>query len=106
MEQDEWNSSPIQTQKLAQISPEVAKGLPRDIMNCLLGIAVVHMAVRSPSDRQIERLALETKVNIFQSVHDLFQHPQKQRADVLLTCINLLFAMDVCHEFPPFLYRC
>jgi hypothetical protein len=95
VEQPQSYHLPISLQRIAPISPEMARQLPRDISNCILGVAAVHMAWQNPGNRSIERLALETKVRVFQSINGLFEHPEHQRADVLYTCITLMFAMDV-----------
>lgn len=73
----------------------MARLLPRDISNCIFGVAAVHMAAQNPGNRALERLALETKVRVFHNITGLFEHPENQRADVLYTCITLMFAMDV-----------
>ncbi|CAO2648291.1 Nn.00g075580.m01.CDS01 [Neocucurbitaria sp. VM-36] len=80
--------------QIARLSPEAVQNLPRDVLNCILGTAAVHMAVRHPGNRPMQRLALETKVTLFQGINRLFQHPQSQRADLLLCYIALMFAMD------------
>jgi hypothetical protein len=69
--------------------------LPREILNCILGVAAVHMAARNPANRAMERIALETKVSLFQGINRLFQESQHQRVDVLFCCMSLMFAMDV-----------
>jgi hypothetical protein len=95
VEQSPSPQLPVTIEKTATISPEAAHQLPRDILNCLLGVSAVHMAARNPGNLSIERLSLETKVGLFQSIKNLFKYPGNQRADVLLTCITLMFAMDV-----------
>jgi hypothetical protein len=85
----------ITGRRLAPLSSENVKRLPRDILNAILGNAAMHMVARNPGNSSIERLALETKVALFQSMSRLFQHPLDQRPDVLFCCITLLFAMDV-----------
>lgn len=80
---------------LAPLTPEAVQKLPRDLLNCILGIAAVHLAARHPGNRQIERVALETKVGLFQGINRLFQGPKDQGADLLFCCIALMFAMDV-----------
>jgi hypothetical protein len=81
--------------KVATISPLVAQTLPRDLLKCILGIAAVHMAARNPGNRPVERLALEAKVCLFESINSAFQQPERQRADVLFACTHLMFAMHV-----------
>jgi hypothetical protein len=81
---------------LATISPRAAQELPRDVLNCILGTAAVHMAVRNPGNQAIARLALETKVNLFEGINSTFREAQNQRADVLFVCTMLMYAMDVC----------
>jgi hypothetical protein len=80
------------------ISAQVAQKLPKTIINCILGISAVHMASRHPEDRDMERLALETKVNVFQSYNRLMQISQEQdcvQPDVVICSGILIFAMDV-----------
>ncbi|KAF2826500.1 hypothetical protein CC86DRAFT_406762 [Ophiobolus disseminans] len=86
---------PVTIRKIALISPQVAKALPRDFLNCVLGTAAVHMAERNPGNRQIQNLALEAKVFLFEGINAAFQQPQRQRADVLFACTTLMFAMDI-----------
>lgn len=84
--------------EIPQITPKHAQLLPKSIFNALLGIAAVHMASRNPSNAALERLALETKVNIFQSHNRLLSMAQNQldhRPDVVISCGILIFAMDV-----------
>lgn len=84
--------------RLAPLSHETAQRLPRTIVNCILGIAAVHMASRNPGNRALERLALETKVNVFQSHNSLLQashHQADQQPDVVICSGILIFAMDV-----------
>lgn len=78
--------------------PEYTRQLPKSIVNCLLGISVVHMASRNPRNPEIERMALETKVNVLQSHNQLLGMPQNrldQRPDIVIACAVLIFAMDV-----------
>ncbi|KAF2688724.1 hypothetical protein K458DRAFT_151697 [Lentithecium fluviatile CBS 122367] len=85
-------------QHIAPLSHETAQRLPRSIVNCILGIAAVHMASRNPGNRALERLALETKVNVFQSHNRLLQMPQDQiehQPDVVICSGILIFAMDL-----------
>lgn len=86
---------PITLHKVAAISPDIAQSLPRDFLNCILGTAAVHMAARNPGNRSIERMALEAKVCLFESISAAFQQPEHQRADVLFACTTLMFAMDI-----------
>jgi hypothetical protein len=80
---------------MAPITPRVAQTLPRNLLNCLLGNAAVHMALRHPGNPSVERLVLEAKVSLFEGISSAFQQPHQQRADVLFTCTTLMFAMDV-----------
>ena len=83
---------------IAPLNQEYAQQLPKSIVNCLLGIAAVHMASRNPGSVSLERLALETKANVFQSHNQLLRMPQSQldqRPDVVISCGILIFAMDV-----------
>lgn len=73
----------------------MAQSLPRDFLNCILGVAAVHLAVRNPGNRPIQNLALEAKVGLFEGINAAFQQPQRQRADVLLACTTAMLAMDV-----------
>jgi hypothetical protein len=77
------------------MSPDAVRGLPRIFLNCILGVAAVYMAVRNPGNCRIERLALETKVSVFEGMSNAFQHAQHHRADVLYACITLMFIMEV-----------
>jgi hypothetical protein len=86
---------PVILPSLARISPQAAQELPRDILNCILGTAAVHMAFRNPSNQAIGRLALEMKVRLFQGINNAFQEPQNRRADILFVCTTLMYAMDV-----------
>lgn len=61
------------------------------------------MAARNPGYRPIERLALETKTNLFQGLTRMLQSPHKQRPDVLFCCIILMFAMDVSSPLSAFI---
>jgi hypothetical protein len=81
--------------KMASISPYATQGLPREFLNCILGISAVHYAVRNPNNHMVRRLALEMKVSLFEGINNAFQQPQRQRADVLFACTTLMFAMDV-----------
>jgi N-acetyl-gamma-glutamylphosphate reductase len=87
---------PIVVRKMAEITPQTAQLLPRDFLNAILSVAAVHMAVRNPANRSIGRLALEIKNRFFEGINNAVQQPQHQRADVLIVCITLLFAMEVC----------
>jgi hypothetical protein len=62
----------------------------------ILANAAVHMASRQPANRTLERLALEAKVQGFQSFNALIQSPQNQQPDVIVAAGILVFAMDVC----------
>ncbi|KAF2443782.1 hypothetical protein P171DRAFT_43932 [Karstenula rhodostoma CBS 690.94] len=56
------------------------------------------MASHNPGNLEIERLALETKVNVLQSHNQFLRLPQNQldqRPDVAITCAVLIFAMDL-----------
>jgi hypothetical protein len=88
--------------EIVPLSLELIEKLPRDLVNCILGNAAVHMASRQPGNRQLERLALETKVNIFQSFNRLLHSPQNQQPDVIICCGMLIFAIDVRipNDFP------
>jgi hypothetical protein len=66
---------PITLRKVAAISPDAAQSLPRDFLNCILGTTAVHMAARNPGNRPVERLALEAKVCLFESINTAFQQP-------------------------------
>ncbi|KAF1829054.1 hypothetical protein BDW02DRAFT_185015 [Decorospora gaudefroyi] len=81
--------------KIAPLTSESLRSLPSEIVSCILGISAVHMATRDPGNRATERIALETKVNLFERIKSLFQEPQNQRVDVLLCCMSLIFAMDL-----------
>lgn len=84
--------------KCAPLSLETARKLPKSVVDCILGIAAVHQASRNPGNLSLERLALETKVNVFQNHNRLLQMPQQrleQRPDVVICCGILIFAMDV-----------
>jgi hypothetical protein len=86
---------------IAPLSPEMAEKLPRIIVNSILGIAAVHMAARNPGNRALERLALETKVNVFQNHNRLLQMSKNQaehRPDVVICSGILIFAMDVSNS--------
>ncbi|KAF2471193.1 uncharacterized protein BDR25DRAFT_313817 [Lindgomyces ingoldianus] len=80
---------------IAPLSFDLIQKLPKDIVNCILGNAAVHMASRQPENMQLERLALETKVNVFQSFNRLLQSPQNQQPDVIICCGILIYAMDL-----------
>ncbi|KAF2183869.1 hypothetical protein K469DRAFT_710248 [Zopfia rhizophila CBS 207.26] len=80
---------------IARLSLDVIQKLPRDIVNCILGNAAVHMASRQLGNRQLERLALEAKVKVFQSFNRLLQSPQNQQPDVIVCCGILIYAMDL-----------
>ena len=83
---------------IAPLSHDMIQRLPRSIVNCILGIAAVHMASRNPGNRVMERLALETKENVFQSHNRLLQTPHYQadhQPDVVICSGILIFAMDV-----------
>jgi hypothetical protein len=68
------------------------------MVNCVLGIAAVHMLSQQPENAAMERLALETKVNVFQS-HNRLLHMPRHHLDYqpnVVVCIGILiFAMDV-----------
>jgi hypothetical protein len=94
---------PMTSPKLASITTRVAHELPRDILNCILTTSAVHYAARDPQNQAIGRLALEMKAGLFEGMSNTFQQPQRQRADVLFTCITLMFAIDVGkHAIYPF----
>jgi len=86
---------PITLRRIAPLSPDIVQTLPPDFLNCVLGISAVHMAGRNSGNRQIQNLALEAKVKLFEGINSAFQQPQRQRADVLFACTTLMFAMDV-----------
>jgi hypothetical protein len=81
------------------MTPRAAQELPRDILNCILGTAAVHMAVRNPGNQAIGQLALEMKVSLFEGINNAFQNSQHRRADILFVCTTLMYAMDVCSHF-------
>ncbi|KAF1961084.1 hypothetical protein CC80DRAFT_229743 [Byssothecium circinans] len=84
--------------QLAPLSHGVTQKLPRSIVNCILGIAAVHMASRHPGNRAWERLALETKVNIFQSYNRSMKSAENHtdlQPDVVICTGILIFAMDL-----------
>lgn len=83
------------THGVATLTPDIMRRLPKDIVNCILGNAAVHMASRQPGNRALETLALESKYNIFRSFNGLLDSPQHQRADVIIANLILIFAMDV-----------
>lgn len=80
---------------IAPLSREMMKKLPRVVVNGILGNAAVHMASRQPGNASLERLALETKVKVFQSFNGLLQCSHDQQPDVIITASALVFAMDV-----------
>ena len=88
--------------EFAPLSPEHIQQLPKSIVNCLLAISAVYMLLRNPGNTVIERLALETKINAFQTHNRVLRNPQQQldrRPDVVVSCGVLIFAMDVgCYE--------
>jgi hypothetical protein len=90
-----YNQHPITHRKLATISPDAARKLPRIFLNCILGVSAVHMAVRNPGNGATSQLALETKVGVFEVMNIAFQQPYHHRADVLYGCILLMFVMEV-----------
>jgi hypothetical protein len=87
--------SPATAYKIASLTPNSIQSLPPEILNCILGISAVHMAASDPSNCASERTALEAKVTMFEGCNHLFQEPQRQRVDLLLCCMSLVFAMDV-----------
>jgi hypothetical protein len=82
------------TREVATLTPDIMRRLPKDIMNCILGNAAVHMASRQPGNRALETLALESKSNVLQSFNSLLDSPQNQRPDVVISVGLLIFAMD------------
>jgi hypothetical protein len=87
------------TRRIIPMSHELAQKLPKSIIDCILGIAAVHMAVRNPGNAALERLALETKVNVLQNHNRRLHMPHdqaEQRPDVLISSGLLIYAMDVC----------
>lgn len=85
--------------RIAPLTPGYVQQLPKSVVNCLLGIAAVHMASRNLEDRDIERVALKAKVNILECHNQLLRVPKNllgQRPDILIACGVLIFAMDVC----------
>ena len=87
------------TRAVATLTPDIMRRLPKDIVNCILGNAAVHMASRQPGNRALETLALESKYNIFRSFNGLLDSPQHQRPDVIIANLMLIFAMDVSSMF-------
>jgi hypothetical protein len=92
----ERNQHPVTHRRLATVTPDAVRELPRIFLNCILGVAAVHMAVRDPGNRSASQLALETKVGVFECMSIAFQQAHDQRADVLYACILLMFNMEVC----------
>jgi hypothetical protein len=89
------NQHPINHRRLATISPDASRRLPRIFLNCILGVTALHMAARNPGSFRISQLALKTKVCVFEGMSNAFQQAQHQRADVLYACITLMFVMEV-----------
>ncbi|KAF2002571.1 hypothetical protein P154DRAFT_618624 [Amniculicola lignicola CBS 123094] len=83
------------SRSIATLTPEAIQRLPKDLLNCILGVAAVHMASRQPENKALERMALETKGKIFQCFNYLLQNPAEQQPDVIICCGLLIFAMDV-----------
>jgi hypothetical protein len=92
----ERNHHPVTHRRLNIVTPDAVRELPRIFLNCILGVAAVHMAVRDPGNRSASQLALETKVSVFECMSIAFQQAHHQRADVLYACILLMFNMEVC----------
>jgi hypothetical protein len=90
-----YNQHPVTHRKLATISPDAARELPRIFLNCILGVSAVNMAVRNPGNGATSQLALETKVGVFEVMNIAFKQPYHHRADVLYGCILLMFVMEV-----------
>jgi hypothetical protein len=89
------NQHPVTHRRLATVTPDAVRELPRIFLNCILGVAAAHMAVRTPGNRSASQLALETKVSVFECMSISFQQAHQQRADVLYACILLMFNMEV-----------
>jgi NADH:ubiquinone oxidoreductase subunit 3 (subunit A) len=89
------NQHPVTHRRLATVTPDAVRELPRIFLNCILGVAAAHMAVRTPGNRSASQLALETKVSVFECMSVAFQQAHQQRADVLYACILLMFNMEV-----------
>ncbi|KAF2119142.1 hypothetical protein BDV96DRAFT_596911 [Lophiotrema nucula] len=94
-EQVTFEQSKFIDRSIAPISYDKIRKLPRDIVNCILGNAAVHMASRQPESRPLERLALETKAAVYQSFNRRLQEPQNQTPDTIVCCGGLIFAMDL-----------
>ncbi|KAF2729876.1 hypothetical protein EJ04DRAFT_58091 [Polyplosphaeria fusca] len=93
-----FEESKFITRSIAPLTMDVIEKLPRDIVNCILGIAAVHMASRHPGNRPLERLALETKASVFHSFNNRLQSPHNQHPDVIVCCGILIFAMDLFEQ--------
>lgn len=90
---------PLASDRLAQLTPQIARALPKDFLNCIVGISAIHMSIRHPDNSAVTRLALEMKNELFEGINTAFLQPQAQQADVLFICIALMFAMEVCIQF-------
>lgn len=83
---------------VTSVSPDAASKLPKVIVDCIIAIAAVHKANRAPDDKQLERLALERKINVYQSYNRSISMPQHHgdlRPDAVICVGSLIFAMDV-----------
>ncbi|KAF2710769.1 hypothetical protein K504DRAFT_465825 [Pleomassaria siparia CBS 279.74] len=85
----------VTNRKIAALSPSLMRQLPRDIVNCILGNAAVHMASRQSGSLPLEQLALESKVKVFHSFNSLLKSPKNQRPDVIICVGLLIFSMDL-----------
>jgi hypothetical protein len=86
---------PMKLRKLATITPLAAQRLPRDFLNGVLTVSAVHYAIRNPQNGTIGEMALRMKATLFEGMNIAFQQPEQQRADLLLSCITLMSAIDV-----------
>jgi hypothetical protein len=86
---------PVKSRKLVTITPLAAQRLPRDYLNGVLTVSAVHYAVRNPQNGAVGRMALLMKATLFEGMNIAFQRPEQQRADLLLSCITLMSAIDV-----------
>lgn len=90
---------PLASDRLARLTPQIARSLPKDFLNCIIGISAIHMSIRHPGNSAVTRLALEMKNELFEGINNAFLQPHMQRADVLFICIALMFAMEVCIHY-------
>ena len=82
---------------VACLSFDVMQRLPKELLDCILALAAVHMASHNPGNRQLETLALEAKVDVFQGFNRILHNPGLQSPDVVVSCAILVFAMHVRH---------